>query len=84
MERIIWQTTLELGRKKTKKASSGELSDIYAPPYDVLTDCKSASVSIIEIICKEINFKIKEDKVTRKTTGISEILAHVPIIFFDR
>ena len=54
METIIQQITLELGRKITKKALSGGLNDIDAFSHDIFTDCKEASVLMIETICKEL------------------------------
>ena len=71
METIIQQITLELGRKITKKALSGGLNDIDAFSHDIFTDCKEASVLMIETICKELNLKIRQDKEARKSLGLT-------------
>ena len=70
MEHIIQQITVELVRKITEKACSGGISDVDALASSVLQDCKQASASIIEVICSEINLRIRKDKSVRKELGL--------------
>lgn len=70
METIIQQITVELVKKITEKAYLGGINDIDALASDVLQDCKQAAASIIEVICEEINLKIRKDKSGRKELGL--------------
>ena len=51
METIIQQIVEELSKKIVTRAYSGGINDVDGLASDVLGDCKSASVSIIEAIC---------------------------------
>lgn len=70
MEHIIQQVTVELARKIIEKACSGGISDVDALASSVLQDCKQASASIIEVICSEINLRIRKGKAVRKELGL--------------
>ena len=66
MEHIIQQITLGFIQQITEKICSCGISDIDALSSDLLEDCKQTTISIIEAVCNEINFRIREDKNTRK------------------
>lgn len=70
METSIQQIAQELINKITEKAFSGGIHDIDALASDVLQDCKTASIQIIERICAELNEQVREDKVGRKEQGL--------------
>jgi len=71
MEHIIQQITLGFIQQITEKICSGGISDIDALSSDLLEDCKQTTISIIEAVCNEINFRIREDKNTRKDLGLA-------------
>lgn len=71
MKTIIQQVVLELVKKITEKAYSGGINDIDALASDVLQDCKSAAVSVIEAICADMNVQIRKDKTRRKELGLT-------------
>ena len=70
METIIQQIALDLAKKITEKAISGEIFDIDALASETLKECKASAAAMIETISAELNRRIREDKSGRKAQGL--------------
>lgn len=68
---IIQQISLELGKNIIKKALSGGISDIDALTASISEDCRETAKEIVQVMIKQLNTDIREDKQTRRDKGLT-------------
>lgn len=92
MNTSILQLAFDLARKICDRAENGEIRDLDILAGDILTDCKAASIEMLQEIIRQMNDGFREDKEIRKDLGLiikekerpRSLLTELGLIHFSR